>query len=1615
MMTVLMMLITVSAMSAEQKIWLRYSSGGKAKISLDGKGLELDKENKATVKDAAGLKVAVTATPDEGYTVSSVTAQLSVTLYGGNSKTRGADDASFLEVTKASDTEYIFTMPEAGYNVVINVTFESSRKGGWDRTTSTIGDDYSGTYYIAYYGFGSGYYSDSNPANNYYWCPVECKTGTWEGWFDFYPDDDTDNDTKADTYSKNDTGMDFLTTHKCRDGVYKSRNAQWIITKHETLDAYYIQHKESSKYLTINGNMNTANSANRLRVHLQSSIAPNNKSLFLIVEHEVNTNGTSYIIQPYTIKNQYINVSGNSNGSSTGNYDELYGTKGKTDGPAGLNNVGGTLGWYNSTTDKNGQWFLEDYITRPTIYYSSGNEVTITYPSSATIYYTTDGSDPTDGINQNRSSFTGTSQTVAFTNVAVVKAAAKVGEEYSNVATYVYVHTGSSNPYLLQSVENTNFYMLAGDARNETTTTVNTSSLPQAGMSWHFEDAGIVNGVQCYYIYNTSATGYLRRDNNNFYIQSTKENDNDYKFAIIPYTNEDGTLAGFNLKNIGKSQHIYKASANNIVGNGSNGAVNLSTDGSQTVARWNLILVDNKSFPSPVTVSDNTSATYYTFTSSDATSYLITPPSGTATYVKTSNVVSDNQKWYFKAAGDDGWATYYYILNALTGEAMFFGKEAASTTISDALKVGALPETPTDNYKFTLAKTTEDGKYYIIPKPLAQFTKTNYSGIWYVNTSSSLQTQSNRASNKIKWQINEVENYVAPPYITYVLSTNTMTMSCTTPGATIYYTTDGETASTSSSNTIAHENLPKNFVLQAGENAIRAIAYKESVGTSQQSEYDVLVQLTLSDADANLRPYLIQSQNNGWNTTDFHFYMIPGDEDNSIIKVNTTSLFRPTMEWYFKDGGVESDTQYYFIVNKNGKNLCYDTTNGVYLDTNSDNANKFKFSIARNPATGTLKGYNLIPYGLTTGDMFVHKGNNNDNAAVVTLNNNGGGANSLWKFVTKDKLNTTAPFNVIDENSTSYYKIGSAGSSGYYIVPPSGTATNATTSNSSDAEVVKSMNWYFEQVAGTPTDDDWLPYYYIRNVMTNECLYFSKDDNTSEACLEMRSTIEGDADRYMFTWARTATADTYYIIPKKLKDKQLNQISSLQRNGNTLQSGLTRGAGNFAWTFNPSTICLNPKFEYVGETLSMTCATKPSEIYYTIDGTDPDSSKSKYSSGLPYADNAQIYIKAIAVLENDHDVKSDIITFVKNPDVTFEEGYDFSYTGLAKEPPVTSVTVTPDGTTTPVVINDSEYDITYGDDNGDPYINAGDATVTISDAVATNNFIISGKAPFTITPKSLGDGTTAAAGIVITVTKVEGTPISYTVTVKNGTSITLVENTDYTLNDVTSDDSGYRATITAVENSNYSGGAKIIFVKADFPTANSNSGGAVSAYQASIDLATPPGLTAYIVTGINLGTSTVEVKKVDYIPNGKPILLLTDEGAPHDADFTTSLVEGVTDEQRNTDTEGNLLKKSVGGESVDWGQYYIFSKGEFVLSMGGKTMNVGKFYFENNKYVSDSTTAPTRLSFARGATSEISDVVNQKENDPRCSVWYSIDGQKLNQKPTRKGIYIHNGHKIIIK
>ena len=543
-----------------------------------------------------------------------------------------------------------------------------------------------------------------------------------------------------------------------------------------------------------------------------------------------------------------------------------------------------------------------------------------------------------------------------------------------------------------------------------------------------------------------------------------------------------------------------------------------------------------------------------------------------------------------------------------------------------------------------------------------------------MNTTSSLQTQSNRANNQIKWQISEVEDYVAPPYITYDVATNTATISSTYPGATIYYTTDGSEATASSPNSVApvapSSTASTSFVLTAGVTTIRAIVSKEGAGTSSESTYSVAFQVTLSDAAADQRPYLIQSQNNGWtideNTTDFHFYMIPGDEASGITKVNTTSLFRPSMEWHFLNAGIEDGVQYYYVVNNaNSKYLAYDGTNNVYLDDFTED-NKFKFKILESPTAGT---YNIYPYGQ---NIIINKNTHNANSgAINTANYNASNANSgntRWKFVLRSDLDTTAPFTVsVPASDTySYYKIASVGSSGHYIVPGE---TNATTSNSAS----DNMNWYFEE-AQVATSSDCCTYYHIRNAVTGDYLYFSKDANNAGACLEMKNTIDsGNEDRYMFTWAKTADTNVnYYIIPKLLKDVSLNQFSSLRKHDNntSILTNVTRGAGNFAWTFESSTFtCAQPEITWSAHDNGyvITSDTPGAKIYYTTSDNSNTLEWTEYTEGTAIpTPTTPTTIKAIAARSADHSDKSGVaefpVTQVESPEFDYSAGNNVAIT-----------------------------------------------------------------------------------------------------------------------------------------------------------------------------------------------------------------------------------------------------------------------------------------------------------------------------------------------------------------
>ena len=73
-------------------------------------------------------------------------------------------------------------------------------------------------------------------------------------------------------------------------------------------------------------------------------------------------------------------------------------------------------------------------------------------------------------------------------------------------------------------------------------------------------------------------------------------------------------------------------------------------------------------------------------------------------------------------------------------------------------------------------------------------------------------------------------------------------------------------------------------------------------------------------------------------------------------------------------------------------------------------------------------------------------------------------------------------------------------------------------------------------------------------------------------------------------------------------------------------------------------------------------------------------------------------------------------------------------------------------------------------------------------------------------------------------------------------------------------------------------------------------------------------------------------------------------------------------------------------------------------------------YFELSGFAASENTNLVRafvLNFGNETTGIVS--IENGKLKIEADAWYSLDGRKLSSKPTRKGLYIHNGNKVVIK
>lgn len=362
---------------------------------------------------------------------------------------------------------------------------------------------------------------------------------------------------------------------------------------------------------------------------------------------------------------------------------------------------------------------------------------------------------------------------------------------------------------------------------------VSTTNMPNLKALWYFMDAGTDNSIQYYYIVNHSTGNYLKLVGSNGADNTIKIGEfgsggDDFKFFI------DGSEGQwvFHTKSGGVSYWLNKKSSNVPYDR----YLKSSNYGGypDENSKWNFVARNSVTWAHPFVNSTNEEKHYYNIHNAtpNGSAYYISTDDASDPYATVSYVNNSKKIWYFIEADSDNTIPnlkYYYVVNAVTGKYLKFTGTANGQEQASSLQLYEHYGTETgeteNRFQFMVLDATGHAysAYSIMPKLEISY---------YYNKSTSLSptnNYSNPLSNDMKIGIyndrGKDDNYahwlfestvyfpVEAPTITN--NDGTISLSTTTTGATIYYTTDGSTPDNTSTEYLSAFPLGNATVIKA--------------------------------------------------------------------------------------------------------------------------------------------------------------------------------------------------------------------------------------------------------------------------------------------------------------------------------------------------------------------------------------------------------------------------------------------------------------------------------------------------------------------------------------------------------------------------------------------------------------------------------------------------------------------------------------------------------------------------------------------------------------------------------------------------------------------------------
>ena len=297
-------------------------------------------------------------------------------------------------------------------------------------------------------------------------------------------------------------------------------------------------------------------------------------------------------------------------------------------------------------------------------------------------------------------------------------------------------------------------------------------------------------------------------------------------------------------------------------------------------------------------------------------------------------------------------------------------------------------------------------------------------------------------------------------------------------------------------------------------------------------------------------------------------------------------------------------------------------------------------------------------------------------------------------------------------------------------------------------------------------------------------------------------------------------------------------------------------------------------------------------------------------------------------------------------------------------------------------------------------------TETNSGLIYVNGTLTITKAPLTITAKSY----TVYEGDDMPIFEVEYEGL------KNDETGSDLDLTAFAISCTASDtntEGTYDITVSGAASDNYDisyVAGKLTVVPTAAHITISSAGMATYCSPYDLDFTDVTGLKAYIITGYDRASTKVYAMRVFDVPAGTGLYLVGNAGN-YDVPITSSnsyyinMLVGTLAQTRIEPTDGENTNLILAGTSPQNASFKPLSE--------GRNFGANKAYLQIPTSVLYNAANAVGIFFDDEVVDGIETVKHEME---QCDGdWYSIDGRKLDGKPTQKGIYIKNGKKAVFR